>query len=286
MVKILYIHGYNGKPDGGSFRKLAKYAEAACFGGEKVEMHSFDYDATKPYKAIRELKLYYYKNDIDLIIGSSLGGFLAAQCDWARRIVVNPCWFPSVELPKIGYTGPTDDYTYLERDLGAYSKHGDADLCIGCFAPEDELLGTKYLNSFLEDFRETHDIPGGHHLSDEAAEKIMTEIAPMLIERFKASEGPGHIVSDGLNENERLHYAHMFSIYNEPSVKKSGMCGCFYCGEVFPAEMVDETTIELGGNPETALCPYCLIDSVLCDADWKDLSPEFLEKMRVYFFES
>jgi hypothetical protein len=32
------------------------------------------------------------------------------------------------------------------------------------------------------------------------------------------------------------------------------------------------------------ICPYCMIDSVLADADWKDLSPEFLEKMRKFFF--
>jgi hypothetical protein len=63
------------------------------------------------------------------------------------------------------------------------------------------------------------------------------------------------------------------------------MCGCFYCGRVFPASEVDETTMEPRGNPETALCPYCLIDSVLADADWKDLSAEFLEKMYQYFFE-
>ena len=97
MIRILYVHGYNGKPNGESFQKLAKYAEVADFDGEKVEMHSFDYDATEPFKAERELRKYYFENDIDLIIGSSLGGFIAACCEWARRIVVNPCWKPSVE---------------------------------------------------------------------------------------------------------------------------------------------------------------------------------------------
>ena len=110
MIRILYVHGYNGKPNGGSFQKLAKYAEVADFDGEKVEMHSFDYDAAEPFKAERELRKYYLENDIDLIIGSSLGGFIAASCEWARRIVVNPCWKPSVELPKVGYTGPIDEY--------------------------------------------------------------------------------------------------------------------------------------------------------------------------------
>ena len=109
MIKILYVHGYNGKPDGGSFQKLAKYAEVADFGGEEVEMHSFDYDAEDPYDAIKRLNQYYHDNNIDLIIGSSLGGFLAAGCDYTCRIVVNPCWVPSEELPKVGYTGYMED---------------------------------------------------------------------------------------------------------------------------------------------------------------------------------
>lgn len=284
MIKILYVHGYNGKPDGESFKKLAKYAEAADFGGEKIEMHSFEYDATKPFKAVRALKLYYYENNIDLIIGASLGGFLAACCDWARRIVVNPCWSPSEELPKVGYKESVKEYQALEGYLGHFAEDGDEDLCIGCFAPDDELLGAKYKDVFCQYFPETYDISGGHHLSEEAAQKIMLEIAPMLIERFKASEGPGQITGNGLNETERLNYAHMFSIYNGNSVKKSDKCGCFYCCKVFPASEVDETTIEPGDNPDTALCPYCMIDSVLFDSDWNDLSPEFLCKMYEYFF--
>ena len=284
MIKILYVHGYNGKPDGESFKKLAKYAESEHFGGEKVEMHSFEYDATQPSKAIRALELYYYENNIDLIIGSSLGGFLAAMCNWTRRIVVNPCWSPSTELPKVGYTESVEKYNFQEKYLGHYAEDGDSQLCIGCFAPEDELLGLKYKEDFCKHFPETYDIPGGHHLSEEAARKIMTEIAPMLIARFKASKGAGEITGKGLNETQRLFYAHMLSIYNEPSIKKSDKCGCFYCERVFPASIVDETAIEPGNNPDTALCPYCGIDSVLADADWKDLSPEFLKKMYEYFF--
>lgn len=284
MIKILYVHGYNGKANGESFQKLAKYAEVADFGGEKVEMHSFDYEATIPFKAERALRKYYFENDIDLIIGSSLGGFIAASCEWARRIVVNPCWKPSVELPKVGYTGPTEAYGLMEEHLGCFAEKGDGELCIGCFAEADELLGTKYKDAFSEHFKETYVIPGGHHLSEEAAMVIMTEIAPALIARFKASEGPGKIVEGGLNEHERLHYAHMFSIYNGPSVKKSDKCGCFYCGTVFPAKEIKMFAREFNGNPNTAICPHCMIDSVLADADWDDLSEDFLKKMEKYFF--
>ena len=38
MIKILYVHGYKGDKYGPSFQSLAKYADAANFAGEKVEM--------------------------------------------------------------------------------------------------------------------------------------------------------------------------------------------------------------------------------------------------------
>ena len=46
----------------------------------------------------------------------------------------------------------------------------------------------------------------------------------------------------------------------------------------------NQAHIEFSENGDTGICPYCMIDSVLADADWKDLSPEFLEKMKEYWF--
>lgn len=280
MIKILYVHGYNGKPDGESFQKLAKYAEVADFGGEKVEMHSFDYDAEDPYDALKRLDQYYYENNIDLIIGSSLGGFLAAGCDFTCRIVVNPCWVPSEELPKVGYTGYLEDYKSLEQYWGEETKTIDTELCIGCFAPADELLGTKYMEEFKKHFKEVYEIPGGHHLSEEAARKIMTEIVPMAIKKFRKPGDAADIVRNGLSEEELFKYAHRLSIYNKPSIMKSKICGCFYCGKIHPATSI-RSFID---NGTTALCPHCGIDSVIADADWKDLTREFLEKMHIRFF--
>ena len=87
MIKILYVPDYKEDKHGSSYQSLVKYADVADFGGEKVELLSLDYDPEEPTKSIRELRLYYYAHDIDLIIGSSFGGFLAACCPWTRRIV-------------------------------------------------------------------------------------------------------------------------------------------------------------------------------------------------------
>ena len=74
---------------------------------------------------------------------------------------------------------------------------------------------------------------------------------------------PGQVIID----------AHEHCTNNRKELESSHKCGCFYCGRVFPASEVEETTIEFG-HPDTVLCPYCGIDSVLADADWKDISPE------------
>jgi predicted esterase YcpF (UPF0227 family) len=207
MIKILYVHGYNGKPDGESFQKLAKYAEVADFGGEKVEMHSFDYDAEDPYDALKRLNQYYFENNIDLIIGSSLGGFLAAGCDFTCRIVVNPCWVPSEELPKVGYTGYMEDYKSLEQYWGEKTKTIDTELCIGCFAPADELLGTKYMEEFKKHFKEVYEMCR----FDWEAEQARQDEEWKEVELLTAAEPVNHAISimtsyfmGDINENELI----------------------------------------------------------------------------------
>ena len=57
--------------------------------------------------------------------------------------------------------------------------------------------------------------------------------------------------------------AHHFCYHNQKSVQRSKLCGCFYCLNIFPSKEV----VDYVDNSDTALCPYCSIDSVLCDTD-------------------
>lgn len=45
-------------------------------------------------------------------------------------------------------------------------------------------------------------------------------------------------------------------------VKKSIMCGCFHCCEIFAANMIEAYV----DNGKTPLCPLCEVDAVLPDA--------------------
>lgn len=58
-------------------------------------------------------------------------------------------------------------------------------------------------------------------------------------------------------------------------------CGCFYCLTIFsPSEIVEWIQDE----KETAVCPYCGIDSVIGESAGYPITKEFLEKMQKYWF--
>lgn len=85
------------------------------------------------------------------------------------------------------------------------------------------------------------------------------------------------VVKMDINELLKLHQC---AINNRDKIKKSNECGCFYCKKTFsPHEIVDWTDDE-----ETAICPYCGVDSVICNDNNYKITKEDLEKMNEYFF--
>jgi hypothetical protein len=88
-----------------------------------------------------------------------------------------------------------------------------------------------------------------------------------------------------------LEGIHRHSNWHRERIVQSGVCGCFYCLEMFPSADIVEWIPEPGKNGElvedvTALCPRCGIDAVLPDSvPDAPLSPELLQAMQAYWFE-
>ena len=168
--RVLYVHGYNGDPYGSSYQ----FIKDAC--GDNYDLFTIDYDPTKPLEAINTIKKYVYENQINYIIGASLGGFLTLQIPFIPRIVVNPCWDPAVELPLVGYTGPTEEYKQILRDFEVNFDERDKDWCAGCFAEADELLSTCYKEVFLKSYVHAYSISGGHKINAQSAVEVLDVI--------------------------------------------------------------------------------------------------------------
>lgn len=89
-------------------------------------------------------------------------------------------------------------------------------------------------------------------------------------------------MSYGGNMNiEELIKLHKCAINNRQQIEVADMCGCFYCKEMFYAGDVTEWT----DNGQTAICPYCGVDSVICNTDDYKIIKEDLEKMNEYYFK-
>lgn len=80
-----------------------------------------------------------------------------------------------------------------------------------------------------------------------------------------------------------LRVVHMSSYQNKQSVELSNKCGCYHCEKIFDASEVKNWCDKSTGKP-TALCPYCGIDSVICDHDGEIVDDSVLRLMNVEFF--
>ena len=96
------------------------------------------------------------------------------------------------------------------------------------------------------------------------------------------NEGEGKTMADF--STELLKAAHKSSIFNKSALKRSKLCGCFYCLSIFPPKEIKNWIKEEKGEP-TAHCPHCYIDSVIPESEEYPLTKEFLTAMYNYWFK-
>ena len=70
---------------------------------------------------------------------------------------------------------------------------------------------------------------------------------------------------------------------NKGELQKSRKCGCFYCLKIFYTKEIKEWIEEKSGE-ETAICPYCDVDSVIAESEEYQLNKELLNYMYNIWF--
>jgi len=76
-------------------------------------------------------------------------------------------------------------------------------------------------------------------------------------------------------------HEHWRSALNRAAVCESQTSGCFSCKRIFASNMIREWC----DDGKTALCPYCLVDSVVPEQRAKGfrITPEYLRAMHDYW---
>lgn len=179
-IRIGYVHGYLGSASGESFKRLKKFAP------EWVEIIPLEYDDRNGELAMESLHNLVQEHNINFLIGSSLGGFLTLNMWGYPRIVINPCYHPSVELPKLGASKEyVDSFKLFEEDLKKYNDHEERENVTAVFGDKDELLGLRYMNEYNEDFKYSYLVESEHRVSEEAAKFIMTHVVTEKMKQMK-----------------------------------------------------------------------------------------------------
>ncbi len=87
-----------------------------------------------------------------------------------------------------------------------------------------------------------------------------------------------------LPDDHWLRVAHKKSIRHRLEVENSEKCGCFHCLKSFTPARINDWTDGPEIEKQTALCPFCGIDSVVGDASDYAITVDFLAQMQEAWF--
>lgn len=179
-INILYIHGYGGNGSSRTVQALRMYLAE----NYKIFEPCFPLDPTEASILAKEV---IQTKGIDIVVASSLGAFTALQLRGVPKIVINPCLYPSKELPK--QTKVLEEILYkfsekekqfeewiteiINRDFGE-TESVETMWTFGVFSTNDELFSFK--DEFATYFRMTETIEDTHRISVENVEKVIVPI--------------------------------------------------------------------------------------------------------------
>ena len=94
-MNILYIYGWNSSPNSNTLNILKVLLP-------QHNIISINYDQLCPQLAIDKFTQFITDNNINAIIASSFGAFIALHIPHSiYKFLINPCFYPSQEVPKL-----------------------------------------------------------------------------------------------------------------------------------------------------------------------------------------
>lgn len=200
--KILYIYGYNSSSNSNTFKWLKEHLQ-------NTDMYSISYDQENPSDSIDKLCDYILENTIDIIIGSSLGGWYAMHLGTRFSlpcILINPVTDLTLKSTLELVTNNNFDFInkYIEYikenplfqdkehwNCYLWDKYEDGDYSIVLLSDSDEVIkSTSDIDRQLKNnFPNLYIIPNGkHQLNNKEKEmyllssynKLVNEIIPKM----------------------------------------------------------------------------------------------------------
>lgn len=177
MKEILYIHGL--KRGGSSTESRTATILRNALDSQKycVYAPTFPADGVRALELAREI---ISEEKIDVVVGSSLGGFTALGLRGIPKIVINPCLRPDIELPKRGNAGVAHSYSKLIDSLWDDISLEDRKETFGIFSDNDELFS--YKDEYVKHYSIVTDIKDGHRISEENVREVVAAFVEVIFD--------------------------------------------------------------------------------------------------------
>lgn len=199
-----------------------------------------------------------------------------AKDDNSIRFICSPSLEVELQYDSVSFEWDSYDgwawYEYFHRyvkQLSIIQNGEETILPIDMVIREDE-SGPQEVILTLKLFGKRYD--GGGETPMEALENLSKKL-PEDIQVIELADKWSNNMVDYIE-------AHKHCGNHRDKLKNDKICGCFYCLSIFSPEEIHQWI----DNQQTALCPYCSIDSVIGESSGYPITKEFLEKMRKHWF--
>lgn len=190
QLRILYIHGLSSSGASSTAETLREslYDDVVFSPDLPID----------PCEALAMLQELVYRERIDLVIGTSMGGMFAQKLRGYHKILINPSFHVSRSMRrKLGsneFFAPRKDrathyeiteelcdrYEALERDQFVDISDAEREITLGLFATDDDVVDCS--EEYCEHYTRYQNFEGGHRLSQD---NIHLDLIP-AIEHFRA----------------------------------------------------------------------------------------------------
>lgn len=155
----VFVHGFNGSHNSSTGKAVQEYLSHF-----NIDVILDDFNLLSPTETLKKIDELVSENNAVMLIGISLGAFYTLAYYSMPKIVINPCMFPSKEIPKLDNSideNIVSEWKSLESKMYDIIDWEDRKYTVGLFADNDELFS--YKDFFKETYGQTVSIPGGHH---------------------------------------------------------------------------------------------------------------------------
>lgn len=187
-INILYVHGFRSSGNSGTSERLRRLLPHC-----KIVSPDLPTDAKE---AVALLKQLVQSENINVVVGTSMGGMLAQKLRGVPKVLVNPSFFVSNTFRRnmgtVTYFSEradgakefeitqeiVDSYVDIERDQFRSISQKEKDITIGAFGNMDDVVNCQ--DDYMAHYDNIIHFAGAHRLDEEALKhRIIPAIAQL-----------------------------------------------------------------------------------------------------------